>query len=80
MPSVFYVPSRIGEGHFTDFQPPAAGATDNGKIWAWNSATSKFEPVAVSGGGGTPGGSSTQVQYNNAGAFAGDAGMLMTDW
>jgi hypothetical protein len=27
------------------------------------------------GGGGTPGGSTTQVQYNNAGAFAGDAGM-----
>lgn len=25
--------------------------------------------------GGTPGGSTTQVQYNNAGAFAGDAGM-----
>jgi len=25
--------------------------------------------------GGTPGGSTTQVQYNNAGAFAGDAGL-----
>lgn len=30
MPNATYVPSRIGEGHFTDFQPPAAGATDNG--------------------------------------------------
>ena len=31
----------------------------------------------ISGGGGTtsPGGSTTQVQYNNAGAFAGDAGL-----
>lgn len=28
----------------------------------------------VAGSGGTPGGSTTQVQYNNAGAFAGDAG------
>lgn len=28
-----------------------------------------------SGSGGTPGGSTTQVQYNNAGAFAGDANM-----
>ena len=28
-----------------------------------------------SGGGGSPGGSTTQVQYNNAGAFAGDAGL-----
>ena len=29
--------------------------------------------AAPSGGGGTPGGSTTQVQYNNAGAFAGAA-------
>jgi len=29
----------------------------------------------VSGGGGSPGGSTTQVQYNNAGAFAGSANM-----
>jgi lysophospholipase L1-like esterase len=27
------------------------------------------------GGGGTPGGSNTQVQYNNSGSFAGDGGM-----
>lgn len=27
------------------------------------------------GGGGTPGGSNTQVQFNNAGAFGGDAGL-----
>lgn len=27
------------------------------------------------GGGGTPGGSTTQIQYNNAGAFAGDANL-----
>lgn len=27
------------------------------------------------GGGGTPGGSTTQVQFNDAGAFAGDAGL-----
>ena len=29
-----------------------------------------------SGGGGTPGGSDTQVQYNDAGAFGGDAGLV----
>jgi hypothetical protein len=33
---------------------------------------------AAPSGGGTPGGSTTQVQYNNAGAFAGDAGMTYT--
>ena len=32
-----------------------------------------------SGGGGTPGGSNTQVQYNNAGAFAGNAGLTFAD-
>jgi len=31
------------------------------------------------GGGGTPGGSNTQVQYNNAGAFAGNAGLTFAD-
>jgi hypothetical protein len=30
--------------------------------------------IAASGGGGTPGGSTTQVQYNNAGAFGGITG------
>lgn len=31
--------------------------------------------TGISGGSGSPGGSTTQVQYNNAGAFAGDAGL-----
>jgi hypothetical protein len=30
---------------------------------------------AAGGGGGSPGGATTQVQYNNAGAFAGDANL-----
>jgi len=29
----------------------------------------------ISSGGGTPGGADTQIQYNNAGAFGGDAGL-----
>lgn len=29
--------------------------------------------IAASGGGGTPGGSNTQIQYNNSSAFGGDA-------
>ena len=33
----------------------------------------------ASSGGGTPGGSDTQVQYNNAGAFAGSAKFTWTD-
>jgi hypothetical protein len=31
--------------------------------------------IASTGGGGTPGGSTTQVQYNNAGAFAGSSNL-----
>lgn len=32
--------------------------------------------VQGGGGGGTPGGSTTQIQYNNSGSFAGDAGLV----
>ncbi len=31
--------------------------------------------IAAGGGGGTPGGSTTQVQFNDAGSFGGDAGL-----
>lgn len=72
MPPVIYVPSRIGEGHFTDFQSPSSGATDNGKIWAWNSATSKFEPIAIPST--SPGGSTGYVQYHNGSGFGGHSG------
>ena len=33
--------------------------------------------IDTSGSGGTPGGSTTEVQYNNAGAFGGDAGFTV---
>lgn len=33
----------------------------------------KYVQASTLGGGGTPGGSTTQIQYNNSGAFAGDA-------
>ena len=38
-----------------------------------NDATLQW--ATVSGGSGSPGGSSGQIQFNNAGAFAGDAGL-----
>lgn len=34
------------------------------------------QQISGGGGGGTPGGSTTQVQFNDAGAFAGDAGLV----
>jgi hypothetical protein len=32
--------------------------------------------LTTGGGGGTPGGSDTQVQFNDAGSFGGDAGLI----
>lgn len=40
---------------------------------AYNTTTNAFSCQTVTGSGGAPGGSTTQVQYNNAGAFAGSA-------
>lgn len=40
--------------------------TDGNGVLSWST---------VSGGGGMPGGSDTQVQFNNSGVFGGDAGM-----
>lgn len=53
---------------------PAGGTT--GQVLAKTSATDYATAwTTPSGGGGTPGGSSGQLQYNNAGAFGGDAGL-----
>lgn len=52
----------------------------DGDIW-YNSSTGKFRcrqngtTFDCVSNGGTPGGSNTQIQFNNAGAFAGDAGL-----
>jgi len=44
----------------------------SGYVLSWNG--SDYAWVAQSGGSGTPGGSSGQVQYNDSGSFAGDSG------
>ena len=43
----------------------------SGYVLSWNG--SDYAWVAQTGGGGTPGGSTTQVQFNNSGAFGGDS-------
>ncbi len=45
-----------------------------GEVLIYNEVTQKWENGPQSGGGGTPGGSNTQLQYNNAGAFGGISG------
>ena len=53
-----------------------SGAT-NGQVPKYNSTTGNWEPAADAGGSGSPGGSTTQIQYNNAGAFAGSASLTL---
>ena len=43
----------------------------NGQALVWNTTNSRWQPGTVSGGGGTPGGNDTELQFNNAGAFGG---------
>lgn len=45
----------------------------NNDVLKYNSTTGQWENGSA-GGGGTPGGSDTQLQYNNAGAFGGISG------
>jgi len=44
--------------------------TDQGKLYVYTSST--WADLTTGGGGGTPGGSNTQVQFNNVGTFGGD--------
>jgi len=45
-----------------------------GQVLQTSGATGVLSWVTGTGGGGTPGGATTDVQFNNAGAFGGDAG------
>jgi len=54
-------------GQFHPKQLAQAGAAA-GNVLTWNNTTQSWEPAVA---GGSPGGSNTQVQYNNSGAFGG---------
>lgn len=64
----------VANGDYLDFPGPL-GASDDGKVPVWDNDAGAFVMQTQSSGGGTPGGSSGQWQYNNAGAFAGDSGV-----
>tara|TARA_R100000655_G_scaffold54140_1_gene92109 strand:+ start:681 stop:2294 length:1614 start_codon:yes stop_codon:yes gene_type:complete len=58
----------------TEGRPITTIKVSNGDLTiSGNTAT-----IDTSGSGGTPGGSDTEIQYNNAGAFGGDAGLKIT--
>ncbi|MCC7305380.1 MAG: hypothetical protein IT558_03865, partial [Alphaproteobacteria bacterium] len=67
-------------GAFTmrELAAPAVSASDTGRIY-FDSTANKFKVSEHGGayvdlvGGGTPGGADTQVQFNDGGAFGGDA-------
>ncbi len=61
--------AAIVQGGFTRSQCPHVGPTGLCNVQTPLSAFKTY--VGGGGGGGTPGGSSTQLQYNNAGAFGG---------
>ena len=44
--------------------------------YKFNPFTGTLDDVGAGGGGGTPGGSTTQVQFNDGGAFGGDADLV----
>jgi hypothetical protein len=58
----------IDTGNLTQYVRRTAGGTSQ-----WS------QLAGGGGGGGTPGGANTQVQFNNAGAFGGDADLTFTD-
>lgn len=52
---------------------PAAGGTPNGSKFLRDD----LQWATPAGGGGSPGGSDTQVQFNDSGAFGGNAGLVV---
>jgi hypothetical protein len=52
----------------TDLSVPSCSAASNALQWVSGTG---FQCATISGGSATPGGSSGQIQWNNAGAFAG---------
>lgn len=53
--------------------PSSAPTTD------YQAANKKYVDDNIGGGGGTPGGSDTEIQYNNGGAFGGDSELTWDD-
>ena len=74
-----------GQTSYTDGQLLIGNSTGNtltkatltaGSNITITNAAGAITIAASGGGGGTPGGSTTQIQYNNAGAFAGSANFV----
>jgi hypothetical protein len=69
-------PATVASGSYAnsdvDTHLNVSGAS-SGQILSWNGTDYAWVADQTGGGGGTPGGSDTQVQYNNSGAFGAEA-------
>lgn len=61
-------------GNLDDIGDVVITTVADGEVLTWDSGTNRWINQAPTGGGGTPGGSATQLQYNNTGVFGGIAG------
>ncbi len=67
----------VGGWNFDSTQDP--GASEDNWVMTYDFSTDRIRLAAPTGGGGSPGGSDTQVQYNNGGVFGGIAEMTYND-
>jgi len=65
--------SGVGNISLDDLTDVVITSPASGQALVYNGA--EWLPTNMSGGTGTPGGSNTQIQYNNNGLFAGDSGL-----
>lgn len=59
-----------------DLDDVNAATPSDQDVLTWDAGTSRWISQAGGGAGGSPGGSDTQVQFNDAGVFGGDAGLV----
>ena len=69
------VPKQYADGFLAGKVISAPGAGQDGLFLKWDNAVGTWIYSAATGGSGSPGGSTGQVQFNNAGAFAGSANL-----
>jgi hypothetical protein len=62
-----------GGGTLDDLTDVTITAPADGEVLTYDNVTGEWVNAAPTGGGGTPGGSDTEVQFNDGGSFGGDS-------
>lgn len=71
----FQAPTTVSNNNIYTLPSAVGSANQVLRIASVASNDATLEWATVSGGGGTPGGSDTEVQFNDGGSFGGDAGL-----